>query len=132
MAIGRYFQNEILNNIKSRSLEVALYTSNPTAADVGNEVTGGGYSRVAVTFGANQTEADGTFAVNSEVITFPQATADWSSGAAVSHFAVRVVGGGIVQFGEVVDELGLPAPRVVRTGDIWRIPAGAIKMKFKD
>lgn len=30
----------------------ALYTTDPTVADVGTEVTGTGYARVAVTFGA--------------------------------------------------------------------------------
>ena len=35
------------------TIYLALYTSNPTSADVGTEVTGGSYARQAITFGSS-------------------------------------------------------------------------------
>lgn len=59
---------------------LALYTTNPTAADSGTEVTGGSYSRKAVTFGS----VTGGSISNSAAITFtgvPTAT--------ITHWGVR-------------------------------------------
>lgn len=74
------------------TLYLALYTSDPTVADVGIEVTGGSYSRKSISFG---TEANGTVASNA-IINFtsmPQVT--------VTHWGIRDAssGGNLLYFG---------------------------------
>jgi hypothetical protein len=50
---------------------VSLYTTDPTDADSGTEVSGGSYARTAVTFGAPSNGVS----TNSADVTFPTATA---------------------------------------------------------
>lgn len=50
---------------------LALYTTNPTAANTGTEATGGSYARQAVTFNAS---SSGT-STNSNTLTFPNMAA---------------------------------------------------------
>jgi hypothetical protein len=54
---------------------VALYTTDPTDADTGTEVSGNGYARQSVTFGAPSNGAS----VNSGAVEFPQATGSWGT-----------------------------------------------------
>lgn len=58
MPRSTYLANKILEHetgkttyTKPTNVYLALYTSNPTAADTGTEVTGGSYARQAVTWG---------------------------------------------------------------------------------
>lgn len=88
-AFSDYLENAIINAVLRNSaytspaaVYLALYTSNPTDADSGTEVSGGSYARQAVTFGA---PSNGV-AVNSAQVTFPQASADWGT---VTHFGIR-------------------------------------------
>lgn len=54
---------------------VALYTTNPTAADTGTEVSGGGYARQRAVFSAPVVSGDVAMVQNTAAITFPQLTA---------------------------------------------------------
>lgn len=70
------------------SVPIKLFTANPTDSTNGTEVTGGSYAQVdSKTKWAAPTSGAGTVATNA-ILTFPLATADWSSGAAVTGFAV--------------------------------------------
>ena len=91
---------------------VGLYTSDPTDANTGTEVSGGGYARQAVTF-----TVAGNEATNSDVIEFDAATAPFGT---VTHVAVldALTGGNIITHG------ALSAPKAIGTGDIFRITAG--------
>jgi len=65
------------------SVQLALYTSNPTAADNGNEVLGGrGYTRQTLTF----TAPSGGATQNSGAVDFGPATNSWGD---VSHWGIR-------------------------------------------
>lgn len=75
-------ENSLLNHLlrntaytPAATLYVALFTTNPTDAGPGTEVSGGAYARQVVTFGA----ASGGTVTNSNAITFPVATADWGT-----------------------------------------------------
>ena len=57
------------------SVWVALYTTNPTAADTGTEVSGGGYARQQVTFTSPTISGDVALVQNVSDIVFPQLTA---------------------------------------------------------
>jgi len=54
---------------------VGLYTTDPTDANTGTEVSGGSYARQSVTFGA---PSNGLSASDADV-TFTQATANWGT-----------------------------------------------------
>ncbi|WP_028560958.1 phage tail fiber protein [Paenibacillus pinihumi] len=76
---------------------IALYTSNPTKADTGTEVTGGAYARQSVTMAAPAV-IDGSQTVrNSADVTWPVATANWGT---VTHFGIRTAatGGNLLYF----------------------------------
>jgi hypothetical protein len=71
---------EIFALITGETPHLALYTSNPTAADSGTEVSGGSYVRKPITFGA----VTGGSISNTVAVTFtgvPTAT--------ITHFGVR-------------------------------------------
>lgn len=129
MPYSRTQQAANLNSIRSETLEVALYSSNPTASDVGNEITGGAYSRQTITFTSPTAVVDGTYMSNTATISFPQASGDYS--APVTHFAVRIVGGAMLFYG-TTQELGLNTSRTIRTGDIFRIAANTLVHKELD
>lgn len=83
-----YLENAILNlTLKGTAWTapsawyVALFTSDPTDAKTGTEVSGGGYARQAITF---STATVGS-TVNSADILFPVATAAWGT---ITYFAI--------------------------------------------
>lgn len=97
------------------ALYLALYTSDPTVNDVGNEVVGGSYARVAVTWG---TESGGVIAnTNSINITnMPACT--------LTHWGLRdaSTGGNLLFFG------ALDIPIVVNGGDAFPVSAGNLSV----
>ncbi len=64
-------------------LKVALYSSSPSAAGGGTEISGGGYQRVPVdrdtAHFAIDSPTDLSYTFNESVIQFPAATADWGT-----------------------------------------------------
>ena len=73
-------------------LYMALFTVAPTDAGGGTEVSGGGYARQPVTFGAGTTQTTGTLWTNSSTVTFPQATANWGTIVAFAFFDATTAG----------------------------------------
>lgn len=104
-----------------QTLYIALYTSSPTDADTGQEVSGGGYTRRAVAF-SEPVIADRR-AVTSNVgdVSFPIAGAAWGL---ITHIGIRTAatGGNLVYHGAV------KTPRTVQTNDTLRFLAGQIKI----
>lgn len=107
---------------------LALYTSDPTPADTGTEVTGGGYKRMPITFAAPFIEQV-RFDKNGQTVTvpmqtvknaadveFPIATADWGL---VSHIGLRTAatGGNLLFSSAIKDANGNPNPRTIQKGD---------------
>jgi len=92
---------------------VALFTSAPSDAGGGTEVSGGAYARQAVTLDA----AAGGASSNSADITFPQATADWGT---VTHLALMdaLTGGNMLMHSP------LDASKTVNNGDTFKFNAG--------
>lgn len=100
---------------------IALYTSNPTDADTGQEVSGGGYVRRAVTFGVPVIADRRAVAASSADVSFPIATADWGL---VTHIGIRTAatGGNLMYHGAV------KTPRTVQTNDTLRFMSGQISI----
>lgn len=124
MSKSNYLENKLLDLVfggttftPPATLYIALYTSDPTDADTGTEVSGGSYARVAVTNNAtNWPAASGGQKSNANAITFAQATASWGT---VTHVGIRdaLTGGNLLYSGPLV------TPRTVNNGDTFSFAA---------
>jgi len=92
---------------------VSLYTSDPTDADSGTEVSGGSYARTAVTFDAPSNGVT----QNSADVTFPTATASWGT---VSHIGVHDAS----TSGNLLFHTPLDTAKTIDSGDIFKIETG--------
>ncbi|WP_339271750.1 hypothetical protein NYE54_09320 [Paenibacillus sp. FSL K6-1330] len=140
MNMSNYLAAALLNQVfrnaaytRPTKLYLALYISNPTGADTGQEVTGGGYVRQEVTFGAptienytiyhpttgQQVTVSKQTIKNSADVVMPTATADWGQ---VSHIGIRdaATGGNLLYFG------ALETPRSILSNDIFKMLTGQI------
>lgn len=106
---SNYTETAVINNFfkgsaytPSANTYLALYTSNPTEADVGSEIsiTGTGYARQAITWGSPTTDSGYPAIKNSGDLNFPAATIDWGL---VTHFGIRdgSTGGNLLAYGPV-------------------------------
>jgi hypothetical protein len=87
--LNYFFRNQAV--AQPTTLYLALYINDPTDADTGTEVSGGGYSRKQVTFGAPVQTGDKCVISNNAKIEFDIATTDWGS---VSHWGIRTAASG--------------------------------------
>ena len=78
------------------TLYVALFTNNPTAANSGTEVSGGGYQRAPVTFSTPTIAGDQAVIQNNAEVTFPKLTA--SAGTAAYAAIMDAATGGNLLF----------------------------------
>lgn len=87
------------------SVFVALYSTDPTDADTGTEISGGAYARQSAAFAAPTNGGGG----NSAIIQFPAATAGYTA----THFGIRdaTSGGNLLYHG------ALTASKTVAVGD---------------
>jgi hypothetical protein len=92
---------------------VSLYTSDPTDADSGTEVSGGSYARTSVTFDAPSNGVT----QNSADVTFPTATASWGT---VSHIGVHDAS----TSGNLLFHTPLDTAKTIDSGDIFKIETG--------
>lgn len=119
---SNYLENAILNHFfrntsttSPTTVYIALYTSDPTDADTGTEVSGGSYARQAVTFSA---PSNGVIS-NSSTITFPVATANWGT---ITHFGIRdaSTGGNLLVYGafETAKTINAGDQLIINPGDL--------------
>jgi len=93
---------------------VGLYTATPNDTGGGTEVSGGGYVRKAATF-----TISGDTASNSGAIEYPTATGNYGT---VSHVGIFDASSG----GNLIAYAALSVAKTISTGDVLRIPAGAL------
>lgn len=126
MNLSNYLRNALISGTvrgvtftAPSTVYIALYTSDPTVNDVGTEVSGGSYARVAATFSV----PSGGASQNSALISFPQATLNWGT---ITHIGIRDAssGGNLLWFG------ALSAARIVNNGGIFQIQAGALTLQL--
>lgn len=122
--MSNYLENALVNATlrgtafsAPATVYLALYTTDPTDADTGTEVTGGGYARQAVTFSA---PTDGVTS-NSANITFPAATANWGN---VTHIGYRdaATGGNLLYYAP------LSTARNILSGDTIAFLSGQLSV----
>jgi hypothetical protein len=122
--MSNYLENALINaTLRNTSytspttVYVGLYTTDPTDADTGTEVSGGSYARVAVTFGA---PSDGV-STNSAAVEFPQATGSWGT---VGWIGIEdsLTGGNLLY------HTALDASKTIASGDIFKIAIGSLSV----
>ncbi|NNU89756.1 hypothetical protein [Anoxybacillus sp. CHMUD] len=123
-AISNYLENALINAVlrntpytSPSAVYLALYTSDPTDANTGTEVTGGSYQRQQITFSA---PSDGMVS-NSNEILFPVATDNWGT---VTHIGIldAATGGNLLFYGAVT------TPKTISTNDQLKINVGDISI----
>jgi hypothetical protein len=115
--------NHVLRNTAFTSpvtVYVALYSTDPTDADTGTEITGGGYARQAVAFAA---PAGGSTS-NSAQVSFPEATAAYP--AAVTHIGLRDA----ATLGTLLFYTPFAAAKTIGVGDTFIIKAGQLTVSL--
>lgn len=120
-AASDYLENEVLDHtlgtgaLAMPTIYLGLYTSDPTDADVGTEVTGGSYARKTCTFNA----AAGGSADNDSIEEFIKATALWGD---ITHLGIHDASSG----GNLLYHGALSATVNIDTDDIFRFAVGSI------
>lgn len=103
------------------ALFVALFSNNPTAANTGTEVSGGGYARAAATFSTPVISGDSAITQNTAEIDFPQLTASAGTAAYVGIMDART-GGNLLFFQP------LPTAMALNEGYTPYFSAGELKV----
>ena len=122
--MSNYLENALINvTLRNTSytapttVYVALYTSDPTDADTGTEVSGGSYARTAVTFAAPSNGVS----TNSADVTFPTCTLAWGT---VTHIGIRDA----LTSGNLLYHTPLDASKTIDLGDIFKITTGNLSV----
>lgn len=120
--MSNYLENALINatlratNFTApTTVYVGLYTSDPTDANTGTEVSGGSYARKAATFGAPSNGVSTT----SADITFDQATGSWGTIGWIGILDASTSG-------NLLYHTPLDASKTIDTGDIFKIAAGSL------
>lgn len=121
-ALSNYLENALINGtLRATSytapttVYVGLYTTDPTDANTGNEVSGNGYARKSATFAAPSNGAS----VTSADIQFDQATGSWGT---IAYFGIldSLTTGNLLYHG------ALTTSKAIDTGDVFKISAGSL------
>jgi hypothetical protein len=122
--MSNYLENALLNAVlrntsysSPSTVFVSLYTSDPTDAGSGTEVSGGSYARKDVTFGA---PSNGVV-TNSAAVEFAQATASWGT---VGYIGLHDA----VTSGNLLFHTALTTAKTIESGDIFKIAAGSLSV----
>ena len=121
---SNYLENALINAVlrntsytSPATVYVSLYTSDPTDADSGTEVSGGSYARTAVTMGAPSNGVS----TNSADVTFPTATASWGT---VTHIGIHDAS----TSGNLLFHTPLDTSKTIDSGDIFKITSGNLSV----
>jgi len=121
---SNYLENALINAVlrntsytSPATVYVSLYTTDPTDADSGTEVSGGSYARTAVTMGAPSNGVS----TNSADVTFPTATASWGT---VTHIGIHDA----LTTGNLLFHTPLDTSKTIDSGDIFKIETGNLSV----
>lgn len=102
---------ELLTTLyKTTPVYLALYKTDPTGADTGTEVTGGGYARVQLQLSEPELFRDKQTIKNPAEIRFPVATEAWGE---ITHVGIRTAATG----GALISSAQLKQARTIEAGD---------------
>jgi len=119
---SNYLENALINAVlrsttytSPATVYVSLWTSDPTDAGSGNEVSGGSYARTSVTFGS---PSNGVTSNDADV-SFPQATASWGT---VGWIGLNDAS----TSGNLLFHTALDTSKTIDSGDIFKIATGSL------
>ena len=122
--MSNYLENALLNATLNgttytapANVYVSLWTSDPTDAGSGTEVSGGSYARTSVTFAA---PSNGVTTNNADV-TFPTATASWGT---VGWIGINDAS----TSGNLLYHTALDTAKAIDSGDIFKIASGNLSV----
>lgn len=122
--MSNYLENALVNAVlrnttytSPATVYLALYTSDPTDADAGTEVSGNAYARQSITFGAPSNGVS----TNSAAIEFPQATGSWGTVAYIGILDASTAG-------NLLFHTPLDASKTIATGDVFRMAIGSLSV----
>jgi hypothetical protein len=122
--MSNYLENALINaTLRNTSytspttVYVGLFTTDPTDAGTGTEVSGGSYARKSVTFGAPSNGVT----TNSAAVEFDQATGSWGT---VTHIGILDA----LTTGNLLYHTALDVSKAIDTGDIFKIAIGSLSV----
>jgi hypothetical protein len=124
--MSNYLENALLNATLNATtytapatVYVSLWTTDPTDAGSGTEVSGGSYARTAVSFAT----ASGTSGnvLNDADVTFPTATASWGT---VGWIGINDA----ATSGNLLYHTALDTSKTIDSGDIFKISTGNLSV----
>lgn len=121
MSFSNYLEQKVLEHVfdntaytSPTTVYVGLFTTDPTDAGTGTEVSGGSYARQSASF-----TVSGNTATTDAAIEFPTATATWGS---ITHIGIFDA----LTTGNLLAHSSLTAAKTIESGDVFRIPSGDI------
>jgi hypothetical protein len=126
MSMSNYLETAVLNHVlrgtalaQPAGLTVALFTTAASETGGGTEVSGGGYSRKAVTFTVSGNTA------NNALVDFGTASANWGT---ISHYGIYDTAAtpNLLFWGATKNSSGTDTTFTVNNGDTFQFPASAI------
>jgi len=125
--MSNYLENAMINAVlrnttytSPATVYVALFTTDPTDANTGTEVSGNAYQRTAVTFGAPSNGVS----TNSGAVTFPTATGSWGT---VTHIGIMDAS----TSGNLLFHTPLDTSKTITSGDIFTISTGNLSVTLE-
>ena len=124
--MSNFLENALLNATLNATtytapanIYVSLWTTDPTDAGSGTEVSGGSYARTAVSFAT----ASGTSGnvLNDADVTFPTATASWGT---VGWIGINDA----ATSGNLLYHTALDTAKAIDSGDIFKISTGNLSV----
>jgi len=125
-AMSNYLETALVNAVlrntsytSPTTVYVGLFTSDPTDAGSGTEVSGGSYARKAMAFSSPSNGATS----NSSAVEFDQATASWGT---VTHFGLFDASSS----GNLLLHGALTASKTIDSGDVFKFASSALTATF--
>jgi len=122
--MSTYLENALINaTLRNTSytspatVYVGLYTSDPTDANTGTEVSGGSYTRTAVTMGAPSNGVS----TNTAAVEFPQASGTWGTVGWIGILDAT-------SSGNLLYHTALDTSKTISSGDIFKIAIGGLSV----
>jgi hypothetical protein len=122
--MSNYLENALINaTLRNTSytspttVYVGLYTSDPTDANTGTEVSGGSYTRTAVTMGAPSNGVS----LNTAAVEFPQASGSWGTVGWIGILDASTSG-------NLLYHTPLDVSKTISSGDIFKIAIGSLSV----
>ena len=122
--MSNYLENALINGTlrattytAPTTVYVGLYTTDPTDANTGTEVSGGSYSRTAVTFGAPSNGVS----LNNATVEFPQASGSWGTVGWIGILDASTSG-------NLLYHTPLDIVKTIDSGDIFKIAVGSLSV----